>query len=55
MEYSKVWKSHVSELNRLLWNLNVEEANKLTKLLEDLNALVEVAAKKQKEHEARKA
>jgi len=48
--FRAVWVEHVSELNRLKWNLNEEESKELDQIKIDLLRLVDRASAEQKRH-----
>lgn len=49
-QFRAVWAEHVSELNKLKWNLNGEESAELDQIKIDLLRLVDRAAAEQKRH-----
>jgi hypothetical protein len=48
-EYIRLWNSHITDLNRLIWNSSEDDQKKLTEAQETLRGIVQRNAKKMDE------
>lgn len=50
-EYQDRWNSHISDLEKLNWNLDGEDHNRVKEIMSELENIVEVAAENREREE----